>query len=142
MPSKTPHSNGKEPVENGIRNTQDVDMKDDSSSLKGKGKKTLKEGDDEMTVVVPPSKASKQSSAPPPSDNDGDVAMEDSDKADDGGEVKVDPVAQTVAGRKPSPFSFSPPPLPLRNPPWLVAGDAPFNEMPSEQQISRAILPC
>lgn len=97
MPSKTPHSNGNEPVENGIRNNQDVEMKDDSSSLKGKGKKGAKDGDDEMTVVVPPSKASKQSSKPPSKDADADVAMEDSDELAEG-EVKVDPVVQTVSG--------------------------------------------
>jgi 26S proteasome regulatory subunit N3 len=98
MPGKTP--NGNEPVENGVRPNQDVDMKDDSTSgLKGKGKKAAKEGEDEMTVVVPPSKALKQPSAlPPVPDADGDVAMGDEEKADDG-EVKVDPVVQTVAGR-------------------------------------------
>ena len=101
MPGKTPHGNGNEPVENGIRPNQDVDMKDDPASLKAKGKKT-KDGDDEMTVVVPPSKAQKLSSSsssaqPPPADADGDVAMDVDDKADDG-EVKVDPVVQTVSG--------------------------------------------
>ena len=95
MPGKTPNGNGKEPVENGgYPGSKDIEMKDESS-LKGKGKKALKEGDDEMTVVVPPSK--KQSSAPQPNDGDGDVAMDDSDKADDG-EVKVDPVVQAVSG--------------------------------------------
>jgi 26S proteasome regulatory subunit N3 len=94
MPGKTP--NGNEPVENGIRNNQDVDMTDEKSSLKGKGKKGVKEGDD-MTVVVPPSKSTKQSSAPPPADADGDVAMDDSDKAEDL-EVKVDPVTQAITG--------------------------------------------
>lgn len=103
MPGKMPHSNGKEPVENGgIRGNRDVDMKDkdEQSSLKAKGKKASKDGEEEMTVVVPPSK--KQSSAPPP-DADGDVAMDDSDKADDG-EVKIDPVVQTVAGALSSPL--------------------------------------
>lgn len=95
MPGKTPRSNGKEPVENDIRNNQDVDMKD---AGKGKGKKAAKDGDDEMTVVVPPSKASKQSSAPPPGDADGDVSMGDEETTD--GEPKVDPVAQTVAGKQ------------------------------------------
>lgn len=105
MPGKMPHSNGsngKEPVENGIRNTQDVDMKDkdDAALKKGKGKKGAKDGDDEMTVVVPPSKANKQSSAPPPSnDADGDVNM-DADKPDEDGEVKVDPVVQAVSDIK------------------------------------------
>ncbi|KAI0599722.1 proteasome regulatory subunit C-terminal-domain-containing protein [Biscogniauxia sp. FL1348] len=97
MPGKTPHSNSNEPVENGIRNNQDVDMTDEKSSLKGKGKKGAKEGED-MTVVVPPSKTAKQSSQPPPADSDGDVAMDESDKAED--EVKVDPVAQTIADIK------------------------------------------
>ncbi|KAI0127680.1 26S proteasome non-ATPase regulatory subunit 3 [Xylariales sp. AK1849] len=98
MPGKTPQRNGNEPVENGIRNNQDVDMTDEKSSLKGKGKKGVKEGED-MTVVVPPSKTIKQSSAPPPADADGDVVMDDSDKAEDL-EVKVDPVTQAVTDIK------------------------------------------
>ncbi|KAI1773243.1 proteasome regulatory subunit C-terminal-domain-containing protein [Hypoxylon cercidicola] len=97
MPGKTPHSNGKEPVENGVRNNQDVDMTDEKSSLKGKGKKGVKEGED-MTVVVPVSKTTRQSSQPPPPDADGDVAM-DLDKPEDL-EVKVDPVTQAVADIK------------------------------------------
>ena len=101
MPSKTPHGNGNEPVENGIRGgSQDIDMKDEKSSLKGKGNQTLKDGDDEMTVVVPPSKASKPSSQPPPNDGDGDVVMDESDQAPEG-EIKVDPVVQTVSGTLP-----------------------------------------
>ncbi|KAK4250038.1 proteasome regulatory subunit C-terminal-domain-containing protein [Corynascus novoguineensis] len=85
MPGKTPD---KEPVENGgYRGGKD---------LKPKGKKaSKKEADDEMTVVVPPSKSSKQSSVPPPNDAEGDVAMDDADKAAED-EVKVDPVAQTI----------------------------------------------
>lgn len=98
MPGKTPHSNGNEPVENGIRNNQDVDMTDEKSSLKGKGKKGVKEGED-MTVVVPPSKTTKQSSQPPPPDADGDVAM-DVDKPEDLA-VKVDPITQTITGKAP-----------------------------------------
>ncbi len=100
MPGKTPD---KEPVENGgYRGGKDIDMKDkdEASSLKHKGKKSVKEGDDEMTVVVPPSKASKQSSVPPPGDADVDVAMDDAEKAD-GAEVEVDPVVQTINGMPP-----------------------------------------
>lgn len=95
MPGKTPNGNGKEPVENGgYPGSKDIDMKDESSSsLKGKGKKGAKDGDEEMTVVVPISK--KQSSAPPPNDADGDVNMDDADKD---AEEKVDPVAQAVSG--------------------------------------------
>jgi 26S proteasome regulatory subunit N3 len=97
MPGKTPD---KEPVENGgYRGGKDIDMKDkdEASALKHKGKKAAKDGEDEMTVVVPPSKASKQNSAPPPNDADGDVTMDGSDK-DQEGEVKVDPVVQTING--------------------------------------------
>ncbi|KAI2603207.1 proteasome regulatory subunit C-terminal-domain-containing protein [Hypoxylon fragiforme] len=97
MPGKTPHSNGNEPVENGIRNNQDVEMTDEKSALKGKGKKGAKEGED-MTVVVPPSKTTKQSSQPPPPDADGDIAM-DVDKPEDL-EVKVDPVTQAITDIK------------------------------------------
>ncbi|KAI8944884.1 putative proteasome regulatory particle subunit [Xylaria longipes] len=98
MPGKTPHSNGNEPVENGIRNNKDVDMTDEKSSMKGKGKKSAKEGED-MTVVVPPSKAAKQPSQPPHPDAEGDVDMEDLDKAQDL-EVKVDPVTQAITDIK------------------------------------------
>jgi 26S proteasome regulatory subunit N3 len=94
MPGKTPD---KEPVENGgYRGGKDIEMKD--KDLKSKGKKTgKKEGDDEMTVVVPPSK--KQSSVPPPNDAEGDVAMDNADKTAEG-EVKVDPVVQTINGMR------------------------------------------
>lgn len=102
MPGKTPNRNGKQPVENGIRNNQDVEMTDEKSSLKGKGKKGAKEGED-MTVVVPPSKNNKQSTTPP-ADADGDVNMDDSEKAEDL-EVKVDPVTQAIAGMFSFPFS-------------------------------------
>ncbi|KAI0906265.1 putative proteasome regulatory particle subunit [Ustulina deusta] len=98
MPGKTPHSNGNEPVENGIRNNKDVDMTDEKSSMKGKGKKNVKEGED-MTVVVPLSKTTKQSSQPPPADAEGDIAMDEPDKAQEL-EVKVDPVTQAITDIK------------------------------------------
>ncbi|OAA64667.1 proteasome regulatory particle subunit [Niveomyces insectorum RCEF 264] len=94
MPGKTPHGNGKEPVENGgIRNNKDVEMKDEAA-LKGK-KKAIggsKDGDDEVTVVVPPAKAAGRKQG-----DDGDVAMADDDASaeKDDGAVKVDPVVQT-----------------------------------------------
>lgn len=72
-------------------------MTDEKSSLKGKGKKGVKEGED-MTVVVPPSKTTKQSSQPPPPDADGDIEM-DVDKPEDL-EVKVDPVTQAITDIK------------------------------------------
>lgn len=97
MPGKTPPSNGNKPVENNIRNNQDVDMTDDKSTMKGKGKKGVKEGED-MTVVVPPSKATKQSSQTPPADAEEDLVMDDLDK-DQELEAKVDPVTQTITGK-------------------------------------------
>lgn len=116
MPSKTPNGNGKEPVENGgYPGSNDVEMKDDSSSLKGKGKKGSKEGDEEMTVVLPMSK--KQSSQPPQNDSDGDVNMGDADKD---GEPKVDPAAQAVSGKH-APLPPSNAPLPRV---WYPLGTA------------------
>jgi 26S proteasome regulatory subunit N3 len=100
MPSKTPHTNGTDPVENGVNGTKDVEMKDDAlNPLKGGKAKKPKEGEDEMTVVVPPSKGSKLS-APPPKDNDGDVSMDGSEEAsgEDSGAPKVDPVAKAISG--------------------------------------------
>lgn len=100
MPSKTPHTNGTDPVENGISGTKDVEMKEDTqTSIKaGKGKK-VKDSDEEMTVVVPPSKSSKLS-APPPPDTDGDVNMDDSEKPlnTTSAELEVDPVEKAVSG--------------------------------------------
>lgn len=70
-------------------------MTDEKSSMKGK-KGNNKEGED-MTVVVPVPKNTRQTSAPPPPDAEGDVAMGDSEKAEDL-EVKVDPVTQAITG--------------------------------------------
>jgi len=100
MPSKTPHTNGTDPVENGINGTKDIEMKDDAPTpLKGGKGKKAKEGEDEMTVVVPPPKGSKLS-APPTKDDDGDVAMDGAAdiNGEDAGAVKVDPVTKAVAG--------------------------------------------
>ncbi|KUJ14892.1 uncharacterized protein LY89DRAFT_783948 [Mollisia scopiformis] len=102
MPSKTPHTNGDKPVENGVNGTKDVEMKDDAPApLKGGKGKKVKEGDEEMTVVVPPSKGSKLS-APPPKDTDGDVVMDGPEEinGDDAGAVQIDPVAKAVADIK------------------------------------------
>lgn len=99
MPSKTPHTNGDKPTENGINGAKDVEMKDDApASLKGGKGKKVKEGED-MTVVVPPSKGSKLS-APPPKDTDGDVVMDGHAEmnGEEDGAVKIDPVAKAVAG--------------------------------------------
>lgn len=100
MPSKTPHTNGTDPVENGINGTKDVEMKEDTtSSMKGGKGKKVKESDEEMTVVVPPSKGSKLS-APPPPDTDGDIIVDDSEKLVDAtsAELEVDPVEKAISG--------------------------------------------
>src|ERR1700712_2429839 len=99
MPSKTPHTNGTDPVENGVNGTKDVEMKDDAPApLKGGKGKKAKEGEEEMTVVVPPSKGSKLP-VTAHKDSEGDVAMDGTEKvkAEDLA-VKVDPVAKAVAG--------------------------------------------
>lgn len=100
MPSKTPHTNGTDPVENGINGTKDVEMKEDTpSSMKGGKSKKVKDSDEEMTVVVPPSKSSKLS-APPPPDTDSDIIMDDLEKPVDtaSAEVEVDPVEKAISG--------------------------------------------
>jgi 26S proteasome regulatory subunit N3 len=92
MPGKTPD---KEPVENGgYRGGKDLTEKDRKSKPK---KPSKKEAEDDVKVVVPVLKPSKQSSVPPPNDAEGDVAMDEAGKTAEG-EVKVDPVVQTING--------------------------------------------
>jgi 26S proteasome regulatory subunit N3 len=114
MPSKTPHTNGNEPVENGINGTKDIEMKDDAPApLKGGKGKKVNEKEEEMTVVVPPSKGSKLS-APPLKDTEGDVAMDGAEElnGEDAGAVKIDPVAKAISG----PFTPVPQQLAGTNP--------------------------
>lgn len=56
-----------------------------------------KDGDDEMTVVVPPPKSSKLSGEPS-KDDEGDIAMENTDKID-GVSPELDAKAKAVAGK-------------------------------------------
>ena len=107
MPGKTPNSNGRKPVENGVQKNSGKDGEKSSAAAKGKPVKkgSAKEGED-MTVVVPPSKNVKQSSQPPPADAEGDVNMEDSDKTEEELEVKVDPVTQTISGNSSLPSLY------------------------------------
>lgn len=90
-----PHTNGTEPVENGINGTEDVDMVDEGSEKVKVG--TNKEGEDEMTLVVPPPKSSKLSGEPN-KDEEGDVAMENTNKSDNISS-ELDPRAKAVAGK-------------------------------------------
>jgi 26S proteasome regulatory subunit N3 len=90
-----PKINGAAPQENGIKASEDVEMANDGSDKK----RSLKEGDDEMTVIVPPPKSSK-TSAEPEKDREGDVAMdeEEEESAANSTEPKVDPKVKTIAG--------------------------------------------
>lgn len=88
--------NGTEPIENGINGTEDVDMVDDGPEKVKIG--TNKEGEDEMTVVVPPPKSSKLSGEPS-KDEEGDIAMENTDKSDSIS-AELDPKAKAVADIK------------------------------------------
>lgn len=123
MPSKTPHNNGKKPV-NGVH--KDTEMKDAS---KPKGKKGAKDGEDEMTVVVPPSKGKKGPVAST-ADADGDVSMGDENAGE-----QVDPAEQTVTGRIIVPSS-------LHQQAVCAHVCHEFNPFAFELQISRAILLC
>jgi len=60
MSGDKPHTNGTEPIENGVNGADDVEMGDDTSKSTEKPKAAReKDGDESMTVVVPPSKSSK-----------------------------------------------------------------------------------
>ena len=100
-----PHTNGVEPVENGING--DVEMGDEASDAADKSQPHKdKDGDDEMTVVVPPPKASK-SSLDDNKDREGDVAMDGVDQTDGAQEEeRIDPVAQTISGESSMPLGF------------------------------------
>ena len=91
-----PQTNGTEPVENGINGTEDVDMVDDGPEKVKVGTST--EGEDEMTVVVPPPKSSKLSGEPG-KDDEGDVAMGNTDNTDVVS-PELDPKAKAVAGKR------------------------------------------
>ncbi len=94
-PEDKPHTNGTEPIENGINGTEDIDMADDGPEKVKIG--TNKEGEDEMTVVVPPPKGSKLSGEPS-KDDEGDIAMENTDKISSVS-PELDPKAKAVAGK-------------------------------------------
>ena len=105
MPKKTsgketagdkPQTNGTEPIENGINGTDDIDMVDDGPEKV----KVSKEGEDEMTVVVPPPKSSKLSGELG-KDDEGDIAMDNTEGAEATGPEanQVDPKVKAVTGQ-------------------------------------------
>ena len=93
-----PQLNGNDPLENGVNGNEDVEMGDDLEDTKKPN--TSKDGDEEMTVVVPPPNSSKLSGQAT-RDDEGDVAMETSEKVEaDGSEDKeVDPVRKAESGK-------------------------------------------
>ena len=90
-----PHTNGTEPIENGINGNGDIDMVDDGPEKVKLG--TNKEGEDEMTVVVPPPKNSKLAGEPN-KDEEGDISMENTNESDSVS-PELDPKAKAVAGK-------------------------------------------
>ena len=90
-----PQTNGTEPIENGVNGSDDIDMVDDGPEKVKIGK----EGEDEMTVVVPPPKGSKLSREPG-KDDEGDVAMNNTESAETTGPEAspVDPKLKAVTG--------------------------------------------
>lgn len=107
-----PHTNGTDPVENGVNGTEDVEMKEESSANGHATSNQQKDndGDEEMTVVVPAAKAAKGTGSG--RDKEGDVAMDgDGDEAGEKSVEEVDPKVKAVAGmiRYFPSFSSSPP---------------------------------
>ena len=90
-----PKANGTTPQENGVKASEDIEMGGDGSDKK----RSLKDGDDEMTVVVPPPKSAKTSTEPE-KDQEGDISMADNDgnQSTKPGEPAFDPKVKTIAG--------------------------------------------
>ena len=93
-----PQTNGNDSVENGVNGGEDVEMGDDLEDTKKPN--TSKDGDEEMTVVVPPPNSSKLSGQAA-KDDEGDVAMENTENVEaDGSEDKeVDPIMKATSGK-------------------------------------------
>ncbi|KAI4097155.1 MAG: hypothetical protein LQ344_000565 [Seirophora lacunosa] len=86
-----PHTNGTDPVENGMNGTDDVDMVDENQEpVKANGA-----ADEEMTVVVPPSKTSRLSSEQG-EDQQGDIPMDNLSEAAPAEADRINPKAKTV----------------------------------------------
>ena len=93
-----PQTNGNGPIENGVNGTEDVEMADDGAEQVKVG--TGKDGEDEMVLVVPPPKSSKLSGEPGKNE-DGDVAMEDTEhtQASQPEAEEIDPKVKAVSGQ-------------------------------------------
>lgn len=93
-----PHTNGTEPVENGVNGSKDVNMSDDGEDH---AKPSINiDGDDDMTVVVPPPKGTKLFGEPV-LDPTGDVPMEGAevDDSEIAETEKIDTKAKALTGK-------------------------------------------
>ncbi|KAK2757962.1 26S proteasome non-ATPase regulatory subunit [Arachnomyces sp. PD_36] len=94
-----PHTNGTDPVENGVNGTEDVEMKEDSPNGHANSTGKDNDGDEEMTVVVPAAKGAKASGSG--RDKEGDIAMEGAgDEAGETQAAEVDPKVKAIADIK------------------------------------------
>jgi 26S proteasome regulatory subunit N3 len=98
-----PHTNGSDPVENGVNGVEDVEMEEDTAGGPTSSIQTNKDHDgDEMTVVVPPSKGSRLSGQPGQDnkkDEEEDVAMEGAEeKGAEETVPEIDPRTKAVQG--------------------------------------------
>lgn len=91
--------NGTDPAENGINDSEDIEMREESqNSKKGSKPNKDKDGDDEMTVVVPPTKGPNAPSAPEkPTEADLKNGAANGDGASDS-EARVDPQEKVISG--------------------------------------------
>ena len=95
--SDKPQTNGNEPVTNGVNGTDDVDMADDGPETVKTG--ATKDGEEEMTVVVPPPKSSKLVGEPG-KDQEGDIAMDNTDNPpNEGTDAQLDPKVKAITGQ-------------------------------------------
>ena len=93
-----PKTNGTEPVENGVNGAEDIEMADEATDKTKSG--PSKDDSDEMTVVVPPPKSSKLAGEPG-KDNEGDIAMENTESSGSGNMVAgvADPKLKAITGK-------------------------------------------
>jgi 26S proteasome regulatory subunit N3 len=100
MGGDEPHTNGSDPVENGVNGVEDVEMKEDTAGGPTSPVQTSKDHKgDEMTVVVPPSKGSRLSGQDDQKDPEGDVPMEGTEETESKeAEPEIDPREKAVQG--------------------------------------------
>ncbi|KAE8395347.1 terpenoid synthase [Aspergillus alliaceus] len=91
-----PHTNGSEPMENGVNGSEDVEMGEDTAGAPTSSFNASQDrkGDEKMTVVVPPTKGSRLS-GDKGQDQEGDVAMEGAE-GDEKPEPEVGPRAKAI----------------------------------------------